>query len=311
MVSIIVPVYNAAQSLSRCLDSILNQSYSDIEIILINDGSTDKSAEICEEYVAKHSNIIYASKANGGVSSARNCGLNMVSGDWLTFCDSDDTLPLNAIEVLVAKTNGIFDCVVGGYRELNFKGEILYETAGVDEVIIDSKSALMDLYVPIYFKYNGYLVNRLFKMAIIKEMRLQFNENIHYREDGLFITEFLCFSKKNLCYTSTPVYNYYMNPSSAMMTLEHTFPSKFLTELDSRIFSEVAIRKSYSIFDYKLRYWARKSVIEGYDWIISLMDKHLYYDKDVRNGLCRKMINSVTLPFYILFRLYKKIRRIN
>lgn len=91
-VSIIVPVYNTAKYLHRCLDSILQQSFKDFEVLLVDDGSTDNSGEICDEYAAKDSRIRVFHKENGGVSSARNVGLDNAVGEWVTFVDSDDEL---------------------------------------------------------------------------------------------------------------------------------------------------------------------------------------------------------------------------
>ena len=88
--SVIIPVYNAEQTLARCLDSLLAEHYSDVEIILVNDGSKDSSGSICREYTEKHSNIRCIDKENGGVSTARNAGLDIASGDFVLFVDSDD-----------------------------------------------------------------------------------------------------------------------------------------------------------------------------------------------------------------------------
>lgn len=309
-VSVIVPVYNALPYLRRCIDSLLGQSYKNLEIILVDDGSTDGSNDICIEYSKSYQNVVSIRKFNGGVSSARNLGIQHSSGEWIAFCDSDDTMPLNAIETLVAKITDGVDCIVAGYRELDINGEILYTTNEGLNTSLDFKTSLMDLYIPRYFKYNGFLVNRLFRSSIIREFNLRLCENIYYREDGLFITEYLCHSKKNLVYISTPVYNYYMNPSSAMMTLGSKFTDKFLTELDSRILSKNAIRDVISLRHYKLRYKASSYVIEGYDWIISLMDKYSYHDVKQRNALHKKTIESVSAPFYYFYRIYKRVRKL-
>lgn len=90
LISIIVPVYNVEGTLNRCIDSILNQTFSDWELFLIDDGCTDKSGKICDEYASKDGRIKVFHKENGGVSSARNVGLDNAKGEWITFCDSDD-----------------------------------------------------------------------------------------------------------------------------------------------------------------------------------------------------------------------------
>ena len=90
MISIIVPIYNAEQYLHRCIDSILHQNYTDFELLLIDDGSKDASGAICDEYAAKDTRVRVFHKENGGVSSARNLGLDNAQGEYITFCDADD-----------------------------------------------------------------------------------------------------------------------------------------------------------------------------------------------------------------------------
>ena len=102
-ISVIVPVYNAEKSLCRCIDSILTQTYQDFELLLIDDGSKDSSGAICDSYVAKDSRIKVFHKPNGGVSSARNLGIDNAQGEWLTFVDADDYLSYDAYELIVKK----------------------------------------------------------------------------------------------------------------------------------------------------------------------------------------------------------------
>ena len=101
LVSIIVPVYNVEKYLKKCVDSIINQTYSNLEIILSDDGSTDQSSSICDEYARRESRIKVIHKANGGLSDARNAGVKIASGKYITFIDSDDYIEKEAIEILV------------------------------------------------------------------------------------------------------------------------------------------------------------------------------------------------------------------
>lgn len=100
-ISVIIPVYNVEKYLKRCLDSVINQTYKNLEIILIDDGSTDKSGNICDEYAAKDKRIIVIHKENGGLSDARNKGLDICTGDYISFIDSDDWINLNYFDVLL------------------------------------------------------------------------------------------------------------------------------------------------------------------------------------------------------------------
>lgn len=99
-ISIIVPVYNAEKTLHKCVDSIINQSYKDWELLLVDDGSIDRSALICDDYVKQDKRIKVFHKQNGGVSSARNVGLDNVKGEWVSFIDSDDWVEIDYLENL-------------------------------------------------------------------------------------------------------------------------------------------------------------------------------------------------------------------
>ena len=100
-ISVIVPVYNAEKYLHRCIDSILSQTFTDFELLLINDGSKDSSGAICDEYAAKDNRVRVFHKENGGASSARNLGLDNAKGEWIAFVDSDDLLEVNMLNHLL------------------------------------------------------------------------------------------------------------------------------------------------------------------------------------------------------------------
>ena len=114
LVSVIVPVYNVAPYLEQCLDSIVNQSYRNLEIILVDDGSTDKSGAICDRYAEQDSRIQVVHKENGGQSSARNVALDMMTGEWVLFVDSDDWIELNTLELLLEQKDERADLVEFG-----------------------------------------------------------------------------------------------------------------------------------------------------------------------------------------------------
>ena len=114
LVSVIVPVYNVAPYLEQCLDSIVNQTYRNLEIILVDDGSTDESGAICDRYAEQDSRIQVVHKENGGQSSARNVALDMMTGEWVLFVDSDDWIELNTLELLFEQKDERADLVEFG-----------------------------------------------------------------------------------------------------------------------------------------------------------------------------------------------------
>ena len=114
MVSCIIPVYNTEKYLPRCIESVLAQTFVDWEMLLIDDGSTDASGSICDEYAAKDERIRVFHKENGGISSARNVGLNYAQGEWIFFVDSDDSLPKTSLESLLSRSSDA-NIIVGGF----------------------------------------------------------------------------------------------------------------------------------------------------------------------------------------------------
>ena len=121
LISIVVPIYNVESYLHRCIDSLINQTYKAIEIILVDDGSTDSCGKICDDYEKRYTNIKVIHKDNGGLSDARNCGLDKVMGEYVFFIDSDDYIALNTVEkfVDVALNNIGVDMIVGQYEKVD------------------------------------------------------------------------------------------------------------------------------------------------------------------------------------------------
>ena len=119
-VSIIVPVYNVSKYLDECILSLINQTYKNIEILIVDDGSIDESLDICEEYAKKDDRIILIRNSHEGVSVARNTGIENASGDWISFVDSDDYAELNMIEELINRSLEYdYDIVIGSYSVIN------------------------------------------------------------------------------------------------------------------------------------------------------------------------------------------------
>ena len=205
-VSIVVPVYKVEKYLSKCIESILNQTYEKIELILVNDGSPDESDKICKKYFYDK-RVKYIKKENGGVSSARNIGIENATGEYLVFVDSDDWIEEQMIEEMVKELNDnqIPFC---GYTEqyLNTSTPIKLgsKTYLAKTEIIDSLFR--------YKSVSGFLWNKIYDMNIIKNNKIRFDENIKYCEDLLFNIEYLLNIEK---VTILPkcLYNYRMRKS--------------------------------------------------------------------------------------------------
>lgn len=243
-ISVVVPVYNVERFLHKCLDSIISQTYKDIEVLLIDDGSTDSSGRICDEYAAKDNRLKVYHKQNGGVSSARNYALEKVSGEWIYFCDADDVLYNYTLDLLLEGINDNVVSSMGGYVTVDDKYKILKRNEIIEKSILSIEETLQDFYSPIYTMFNGYLVTRLLKNDIIKNNHLRFREDIYIKEDGLFLVQYLCHCKGCIVYNTIPVYQYVMHSSSAMHSKFKTINNISLSRLVATIECYNEIKKS-------------------------------------------------------------------
>ena len=206
-VSIIVPVYNAQDYLERCVDSILNQEYTELEIFLINDGSTDRSGEICESYRKKDSRIHVIHKDNTGVSDSRNMAIRQAKGTYLQFADSDDWMAPQAVKLMVRKANetGCDMVIADFYRvigdRVSHKGDI-----EEDKVMTKEEFASHMMERPSDF-YYGALWNKLYRKDIVDGHRLSMNKEISWCEDFMFNLEYLRYAR-SICALQVPIYYY-------------------------------------------------------------------------------------------------------
>lgn len=192
LISIIIPVYNTEKYIRRCIDSVIAQSYSDWELILVDDGSTDGSGEICDEYAEKDERIRVFHKANGGVSSARNVGLDNANGEWVSFVDSDDWVENSYLSNYVDVISKDVQLVVQGIiLDKNISVVVdLPKLSGID------RKNLVTLLENTNDVNNGYIVHKAFKTKIIDDRDIRFNEYICFAEDGLFFFNYLNYVEK-------------------------------------------------------------------------------------------------------------------
>ena len=195
MVSIVVPIYNAEQYLRRCVDSILNQEYTDFELLLVNDGSTDASGDICEEYGDQDPRVIVIQKENTGVSDSRNRALDRARGKYLQFLDSDDWITPDATRLFVraAEEYGCDMVISDFYRVV---GERLSTKGDIEEegVLTREEFAAHMMENPADF-YYGVLWNKLYRRDIVEEHNLRMDTDINWCEDFMFNLEYIRYAK--------------------------------------------------------------------------------------------------------------------
>lgn len=296
MVSIIVPVYNAEKYLRECIDSLLNQTYKDIEIILVNDGSTDESAAICENYCEKDNRIRYIDQKNGGVSVARNGALEIVKGDFVCFVDSDDVVAPGYIQHLIGmSSNGDFP-ICGYTREQEHLGE--------KEVVrkhYDVNAYIIQIFGESVIHPNIWMM--LFRNDIIQSNSLRFTPGCVRNEDTEFYIKYLTFEKR-VVVSDYKGYFYRDNPCSAV----HKFDEKALSfiEADQRISdylvgkgvvsaNNLIVAASVQYFVYQT---ARQNNAEIYDLVHNLYDVKLMMKRMIKHSrLSRKGVAFVYLLF--------------
>ena len=185
LISIIVPVYNSEKTLNRCVDSILNQTFQDWELLLIDDGSTDRSGKLCDEYALKDQRIKVFHKKNGGVSSARNTGLDHAKGEWITFIDSDDEIPKNTFTDDCRYFEE--DLIVGAYYDAKEgkKYRRWFLRSGVFHQNHLSEFYTKNISAPFF----GVVWGKLFRNRLCKG--LNFDTDMNIGEDTLFVMQYL------------------------------------------------------------------------------------------------------------------------
>ncbi|MGP4952700.1 glycosyltransferase family 2 protein [Psychrobacter sp. T6-1] len=209
LISVVIPVYNKEDYLEKCLDSVVNQTYAALEIILINDGSTDRSPMICKEYADRDSRIRFIDKDNQGVSITRNLGIHSSKGDWLYFLDSDDFLEVDAFEILIKaakSTNAdivFFDC-----RRFRPTDVALDRKPIIYKEYTDLKSFLDETNLsPVSAWLN------FFRREIVLENKVVFNKNLKHNEDALFVYSLYCHAQK-IVVLDEVLHNFVLAPNS-------------------------------------------------------------------------------------------------
>lgn len=213
LITIIIPVYNAEKTVERCLESVINQSYKNLEILIINDGSGDKTQDICEDYARKDFRIKVFRQENKGVSAARNFGIKNATGKYLAFVDADDYIENNMIDYLhqMYQDEADIDLTICNCDIKAKEGRKMPEIQCIERM--SQIQTVCNLFGP--HSMCGYLCNKMFRTDIIRSNRIMLDETIYMCEDLLFCCQYALYIRKAR-YTEQRLYHYIMNLQGAV-----------------------------------------------------------------------------------------------
>lgn len=298
-ISIVVPVYNAKENIDMCVQSLINQEYRNIEIILVDDGSSDNSLEICNKYALQDYRVKVYSKTNGGVSSARNYGIDVANGDYICFVDSDDYVEKDYCSKLLNYVYDDVNMVVLGLRKStqsideHIKHRLsrgFYTYKEISKIIIDDGTL------------SGFTFHSscsiLFNLTIIKNNNIKFDERIKYNEDGLFNTIYFFSLSTGKIYVdySDAVYVYRVNNTSSSnnINIDRYKSDMFLIDkilaniCDENVEEQLLKRRATIALDIIMIY--KQNNVLSFNNL-----KNMVYDKNVISGF--KSIDNNKLNF--------------
>ncbi len=309
-ISIIIPVYNTEKYLQACLDSVLSQSFVDYEVLLIDDGSKDRSVIICDEYAQKDNRIRVFHKENGGVSSARNLGLDNALGEWVYFVDSDDEVLPGGLETLVKCVSEDIDIVLAGYERYNVDGSVLYKIDDRLITLLDKKESLSTLYenYGLYYNFLTYGCIRLLRNEIIQSNHLRFDQELANKEDTLFLTQYILKSNGITRFTTTPVYRYNEREDSAMGTWKRGFDYRYIDSLQALIKMKHEIMSVFPFYS-SIVYIAKEGIWNRYNKILNRMEALGIQDGDLREKMKREVMRELDYVFFVRRKMRTLKRR--
>lgn len=312
-ISVIVPVYNVEAYLERCVESILQQTYTHFELILINDGSTDSSGQICDHLASQYENIKVYHIENAGVSNARNMGIQLATGSWVTFIDSDDFVTQDYLATLASAVEGvnvgfaiaplhhIKNGIVTDLPSHSGKTELWSTEETMKELLMTTRTSFFP-------------VAKLFKRDLLADEK--FNTNYHLAEDALFLTELLLKTRCSCVFIDKPVYYYDHREGSATTSVNrYVFDT---IEVYQQIIAQVS--QAFPNLKYELINRECWSYITVYDKIIFTSREEYQKEKaELRNWIVQHRREIWKDAYFTTFRkvailslvispwLYKKI----
>lgn len=256
--SVIIPVYNAAATLPRCVDSLLNQDYADAEIILVNDGSKDDSGAICSAYETQSEFVVYVEKNNGGVSTARNAGLAVARGEYVLFVDSDDYVSpqyFATLDILCAEKE--YDCVFFSHTVV--KGQTSIRKSLKPFATVEMKHAVPKFCEAFYLKYLTPPFNKRYTRSIIEENKIRFPEHLYVGEDKSFSLQYVMCCKSCLI---SPELLYFLSLDN-----ENSLSRKFRPDLHQQLQMvddqmQLIIRNAQIPEEYRQQFYSAEKLLQ-------------------------------------------------
>jgi glycosyltransferase EpsH len=266
MISVIIAAYNSEKYLEKCLDSIFNQTYKDFEVIIVNDGSADRTQQICEYYAAEHDNLILINQENGGVATARNSALKVCKGEYITFSDSDDYVEQKWIQKFMdtIKEDKECDLVVGGIT-VNYENSTncvqIQNGRYINNEIINAFLTLKERHI------EGFLFNKLYKKSIIEDHSIRFEYIL--KEDYLFNLKYLYYVS-SIVTVSSSCYHYVQHRGQSLISKR--YPADYMKNLITSL-RDAALALSDKYKDTNMK----RNVLEEYLLSFSVLLYSMYH----------------------------------
>lgn len=302
-ISVIVPVYNVERYVGKCLDSILAQTYTDFEVIVVDDGSTDGSGAICDEYARKDSRITVFHIENGGVSAARNLAVQKAQGTYLAFVDSDDYVEPDLLLALYRKTEEFdeVDCVICASRSETEDGELV---SNLEEPVPSGRTLELKRNPQILFA-NPAMWNKLYVREIVVQHGIAFDCGLTLAEDLVFYLQYVQYCR-NFVYVNLPLYHYIQRGTSAMNERQCEKNRSVLRAFD-RILEVYRENHWYEAFQKELEYLAIYHVFITSVVRIVRMDARHPLLREFRNYVEERFPGYDKNPYLYLLDRNKKI----
>lgn len=312
LISIIIPVYNSEKYLERCIESLVSQTYKNIEIILVDDGSGDNSPTICDKYQKKDSRIKVIHKRNAGPSLARKDGIKIARGEYFYFIDSDDYIDQGAFQILVKIIENNFDIVQFGYNKVTANRELI-STKKLNSIEIDG-SYQCALYYASQRNIVNFLWNKIFKAKLFKNVIFP---KLYAGEDSCLLTQLYAFANR-VINIDKPLYNYVMTPESlcrrpfSLKRLDNTEAGKFMYEFYKKYFPNFSSFSALYICSYAAKLYCElkqtnSDMLNKEDTLKNLTNDFNKYYKESKDSIARQNSSKLRIMFIELFRFNKTI----